>query len=107
MNEGKSYHLPELVERLEKNGGYFLDFLKVRNLEAGIIVLRPGEADTQEPHSDDELYYVISGDGWMEMGSEKVRVKAGSIIFIPAGLHHKFYGNRVDLVVLYMFAARE
>ena len=105
MTEGREFELSELTSRLEKEGGYFLDFLRVRNLEAGIIVLRPREPDTQEPHSEDELYYVISGNGWIEMGSKKIRIKEGSILFVPAGLHHKFYGNKVDLVVLYVFAA--
>jgi len=105
MSEGRVFELAQLATRLEKEGGYFLDFLKVRNLEAGIIVLHPNEADTQEPHSDDELYYVIEGNAWMEIGKKKIQVKEGSIIFIPAGLRHRFYGNVVDLVVLYMFAA--
>ena len=105
MSEAKAFELAQLASRLDKEGGYFLDFLKVRNLGAGIIVLHPNEADTQEPHSDDELYYVIKGNAWMEMGKKKIQVKEGSIIFIPAGLQHRFYGNVVDLVVLYMFAA--
>jgi mannose-6-phosphate isomerase-like protein (cupin superfamily) len=107
LSDGKVYELSQLVTRLENEGGYFMDFLKTRNLEAGIIVLHPNEADTQEPHSDDELYYVISGNAWMEMGKKKIEVKEGSIIFIPAGLRHRFYGNSKDLFVLYVFAAKE
>jgi len=105
MSEGRVFELAQLATKLDKEGGYFLDFLKVRNLEAGIIVLHPNEADTQGPHSDDELYYVIKGNAWMEIGKKKIQVKEGSIIFVPAGLRHRFYGNVVDLVVLYMFAA--
>lgn len=105
MSEGRVFELAQLASKLDKEGGYFLDFLKVRNLEAGIIVLHPNEADTQEPHSDDELYYVIKGNAWMEIGKKKIQVKESSIIFIPAGMQHRFYGNVVDLVVLYMFAA--
>ena len=104
MTEGKAFELADLSKRLEKQGGYYLDFLKVRNLEAGIIVLHPDEADTQEPHSADELYYVIKGSGSMELGKKTIAVKEGSIVFVPAGLHHRFYGNTTDLVVLYMFA---
>ena len=105
MSEARTFELSQLVTKLEEQGGYFLDFLQVRDLEAGIIVLHPGEADTQEPHSEDELYYVIDGSCWMELDKKKIPVKAGSIIFVPAGMHHRFYGNDTDLVVLYMFAA--
>ena len=104
MGEEKTFELHDLVSQLEKEGGYFLDFLKVRNLEAGIIVLHPGEKDTQEPHSADELYYVIEGAGFIELGRAKQPVKKGSIVFVPAGMRHKFYGNKQDLVILYMFA---
>lgn len=106
MSEGgRVFDLAELISRLDKEGGYFLDFLRVRGLESGVIVLRPGVADTQEPHSEDELYYVIRGSGFMELGKKKLQIREGSIVFVPAGLHHRFYGNENDLVVLYMFAA--
>lgn len=104
MTEEKVFELQDLVSRLEKEGGYFLDFLKIRDLEAGIIVLHPGEEDTQEPHPADELYYIIEGSGLMELGESKRSVKKGSIIFVPAKMHHRFYGNKEDLVILYMFA---
>lgn len=105
MSQAKTFELAELAARLRKEGGYFLDFLKVRDLEAGIIVLRSDQEDTQEPHSEDELYFVIEGSGWLELGGTKAKVKPGSIVFVPAGMHHRFYGNKIDLVVLYMFAA--
>jgi mannose-6-phosphate isomerase-like protein (cupin superfamily) len=104
MTEEKTFELQDLIAQLKKEGGYFLDFLKVRDLEAGIIMLHSGEKDTQEPHLADELYYVIEGSGFMELGKGRRPVKKGSIIFVPANMHHKFYGNKEDLVVLYMFA---
>jgi mannose-6-phosphate isomerase-like protein (cupin superfamily) len=104
MTGEKAFELHDLMARLEKEGGYFLDFLKVRDLEAGIIVLHPGDKDTQEPHSADELYYIIEGSGFIELGNSKRLVKKGSIVFVPAKMQHRFYGNKEDLVVLYMFA---
>lgn len=104
MTEEKAFELQDLVSQLEKDGGYFLDFLKVRNLEAGIIVLHPGGKDTQEPHSADELYYVVEGSGFIELGKNRRPVKKGSIIFVPTKMRHRFCGNEDDLVVLYIFA---
>jgi mannose-6-phosphate isomerase-like protein (cupin superfamily) len=104
MTEEKVFELQDLISRLEKEGGYFLDFLKVRNLEAGVLVLHSWEEDTQGPHPADELYYIIEGSGFMELGKSNRPVKKGSIIFVPARMRHRFYGNNEDLVVLYMFA---
>lgn len=104
MNEGKVFELQTLMAQLDKEGGYFLDFLKGRHLEAGIIVLHPDAKDTQDYHSVDELYYVIEGNGFLELGKKKQGVRKGTIIFVPAGTHHRFLGNSDDLVVLYIFA---
>jgi mannose-6-phosphate isomerase-like protein (cupin superfamily) len=104
MTQEKIFELQDLVKQLDKEENYFIDFLKIRHLEAGIIVLHPGEEDIQEPHSADELYCVIEGSGLIELDKSKKPVKRGSIIFVPAGLRHKFCGNKEDLVVLYMFA---
>ena len=103
MGEEKIFQLDGLLSKIEKDE-YFYDFLKIRNLEAGVIRLRPGQEDTQEPHSEDELYYVVEGSGMLELGKASKPVKKGSVIFVPAGLRHRFYGNREDLVVLYVFA---
>jgi mannose-6-phosphate isomerase-like protein (cupin superfamily) len=104
MGEERVFELTGLLSELDKEGGYFIDFLKIRDLEAGVLRLHLGEKDTQEPHSADELYYVIEGSGFIELGKTSRPVKKGSIIFVPAKMHHRFYGNRDDLVVLYMFA---
>ena len=70
--------------------------------------LEPGEDDTQDVHTSDELYYVIEGNGFIELGRKtRKQINEGSIIFVPAGLHHKFYGNSRKLVVLYVFARKE
>ena len=104
MTGEKAFELQDLVSRLEKEGGYFIDFLKVRDMEAGIIVLHSGEEGKQEPHPADELYYVIKGSGLIELGKGRRPVKKGSIVLVPAGMRHRFYGNSEDLVVLYVFA---
>lgn len=101
--KGQSFELADLLAMIEK-GGYWADFLKVRHLEAGVLRLQPGQEDTQTPHDSDELYFVIEGTGFIEVGKEKLPVKKGSAVFVPAEVPHHFYGNRDTLVVLYVFA---
>jgi mannose-6-phosphate isomerase-like protein (cupin superfamily) len=101
--KGLMFDLPELLSKIGDDS-YWVDFLKVRHLEAGVLRLRLGEEDTQTPHDADELYYVVEGSGYIEMGKERRPVKKGSIVFVPAHMPHHFYGNKELLVVLYMFA---
>lgn len=101
---GLFFELGDLLSRIPKDN-YWADFLRVRHLEAGVLRLRPGEEDTQTPHDEDELYFVIEGSGFIEVGGEKRPVKKGSVVFVPAHVPHHFFGNEKDaLVVLYMFA---
>ncbi|HKZ60883.1 MAG TPA: cupin domain-containing protein [Nitrososphaera sp.] len=101
--KAQSFELDYLLSKIGDDE-YFHDFLRVRRLEAGVLRLRPGEEDTQTPHDADELYYVVQGSGYLEVGSERKTVMKGSIVFVPAKMPHHFYGNRNLLVVLYIFA---
>ena len=38
---------------------YFLDIMHTNSFEVGILRLKPGQKDTQGPHSADELYFVV------------------------------------------------
>ena len=44
----------------------------------------PRGTDTQKPHTRDELYFVISGEGWFVNGPERRRFAPGDAIFVPA-----------------------
>ena len=69
-----------------------------------MLRLYPGQEDTQGPHDSDELYFIVEGSGFIEIGKEKKPVKKGTVVFVPADMPHHFFGNRDTLVVLYMFA---
>jgi hypothetical protein len=46
----KVFELNNLLSELNDQGGYFIDFVSTKGIQAGIIRLHPGENDTQEPH---------------------------------------------------------
>lgn len=50
----------------------------------------PGPVDTQQPHTRDELYIVISGRGTFERGEERVAFGPHDVLFVPAGVAHRF-----------------
>lgn len=85
------------------NSIYFLDFLQNDSFEVGILRLNPGQKDTQGPHSQDELYIVMEGKGYINMVEKNYEIRKGSCIFVPSKTKHYFHGNRERLVVLYVF----
>ena len=73
------------------NNSDFLTFFDLEHLQAGILRLRSGEIDTQEPHSTDEVYFVLEGDGFIEIGNKSHEIKKDLFIYVPAEVIHRFY----------------
>ena len=42
------------------------------------------------PHARDEIYIVASGAGWFVNGSTRHPFQAGDLLFVPAGVEHRF-----------------
>jgi mannose-6-phosphate isomerase-like protein (cupin superfamily) len=66
--------------------------------------LKKDQEDTQQPHVSDEIYYVISGSGTIEIDGIKNEVNPGKIIYIPKRICHSFHAVSKELVVLYILA---
>jgi mannose-6-phosphate isomerase-like protein (cupin superfamily) len=96
---------------LESSKQRYSEFLRVPSMSVGIYVLEGQATDYQKPHSEDEVYYVASGRAKMMTESEgKTKtfdVGPGSIIFVPALVHHSFYDITEKLSVLVFFAPAE
>ena len=51
--------------------------------------LNPSQGSELHVHDEmEEFYYVLSGKAQIKCGDEKVEVKAGDAIFLPAGVPH-------------------
>lgn len=50
----------------------------------------PRPADSQTPHTRDELYVIAAGSGWFVNGERRHRFGPGDVIFVPAGVVHRF-----------------
>ena len=93
----------EYLDKLKKNNAYFHTFINKESLAVGVIFLNPGENDTQDPHDSDEIYYILEGNGFLEIKDKSYRIKGGEIYFVAKGVPHHFYGNTKNLSVLYFF----
>ena len=95
-----------LTEQAQSNRSY-LEFLRVPAMSAGIYTLPSGGNDLQKPHDQDEIYFVISGVAKMRLGNEERSVVKGNVIFVEAGLEHRFFDLEEELVLLVVFAPAE
>jgi mannose-6-phosphate isomerase-like protein (cupin superfamily) len=91
----------------KQSGKRYSEFLRVPAMSAGIYVLPTGATDPQSPHKEDEMYYVVRGRARMRAGTEDQPVSEGSIIFVAAGVEHRFYEIAEELMLLVFFAPAE
>ena len=89
----------------------YLEFVRVSSFSVGIYVLDGGGTDPQKPHTEDEVYYVASGRAKMRIeadgDAESFDVSSGTIIFVPARVHHSFYDITERLALLVFFGPAE
>src|SRR5438477_12335784 len=92
----------EAQRRLEGAGGGYEIVHESPGLELGVYVLVAPEPDRQQPHEDDEVYVVLEGSGTLEVEGERVDLREGQAVFVPAGAEHRFVGYE-QLAVLVVF----
>ncbi len=101
------HELSQIIENHRKSGESWVEFLRVPALSLGIYVLGAGAADPQEPHTEDEVYYIVGGRGMLRVGAEDHELKPGSLLFVPARAVHRFHDIKEELVALVLFAPAE
>jgi mannose-6-phosphate isomerase-like protein (cupin superfamily) len=99
--------LNDVARRRAQSGRLYLEFLRVPAMSMGLYVLGAGAADPQKPHREDEAYYVVSGRGRIRIGSEDSPVAAGTVVFVKAGVEHRFHDITEELTILVFFAPAE
>lgn len=50
----------------------------------------PRGIDDQQPHLQDELYFIAKGSGTFSCGGETVQFGPGDALFAAAGVEHRF-----------------
>ena len=87
-------------------GERYLEFFTAEagTLSLGLYVLPAGDTDPQQPHTEDEIYYVVSGSARMQVGNEEREIGPGSVIFVETDVPHRFHSITETLALLVVFA---
>lgn len=68
-----------------------------------VEVYRPNKIDHQIAHTQDEIYVVISGSGIFFNNGTRSPFAAGDLIFVPAGVEHRFEDFTDDFATWVIF----
>jgi mannose-6-phosphate isomerase-like protein (cupin superfamily) len=102
-----AFDISQLIAQRAGQAQPWLPFLQVSTLTAGLYVLPEGGVDYQEPHDQDEVYYIVSGRATIEVEGENREVRPGSVIYVKAQAAHRFLDIEEELRVLVLFSAAE
>jgi quercetin dioxygenase-like cupin family protein len=102
-----AYETSDLIAQQQASGKLYLEFLRVPSLSVGVYTLPAGSRDPQQPHTEDEVYYVTHGKASIRVGDEDRAVTVGSVIFVAASVVHFFHDITEELTVLVFFAPAE
>ena len=96
----------EALERLPgPEGQRFAGVFKHGSLEVEIYA--PRGTDPQQPHTRDEVYFVVVGTGEFVCGDTRRTFGPGDILFVAAGAVHRFENFSGDLTVWVLFYGPE
>jgi len=81
-------HLGDVAANPEPYADYRPIF-ETSRLNVTHVRIKPGETVPSHTHADeDQVYWVVSGDGYVELDGVRTTVAGGSGVLIPLGTEH-------------------
>jgi mannose-6-phosphate isomerase-like protein (cupin superfamily) len=100
----KAFEYDEVARLRLESGDSYVQVLNEGSLSLGLYVLPAGSVDSQLPHAEDEVYYVVEGLGAIDVAGERRAVRSGSMIFVAKHVEHRFVDIEADLSIVVFFA---
>lgn len=83
------------------DGGHSASFLQRGTLNLKLSL--PVPPNRQTPHAQDEIYLIIRGSGILYHDGKRDHFEAGDVMFVAAGVEHRFEDFTEDLSVWVVF----
>lgn len=92
-------------QQLSQHNQPFIELFKHGSLN--VEFYQPEKVDRQTPHTRDEIYVVASGKGEFINGETTTPFEAGEVLFVPAGVEHRFINFSEDFATWVFFYGPE
>ena len=94
--------IAEAIEQLQKEKEKRFTVV-MEDGDMSIEYFAPHKIDTQQPHEQDELYVIVSGESEFYRDGETIRCSKGDVLFVPAGIEHRFINFSEDFATWVIF----
>jgi oxalate decarboxylase/phosphoglucose isomerase-like protein (cupin superfamily) len=98
------FNMDELSAQNAKTDLPYLEFMRLESMSGYIYELAAGTVDEQEPHDQDEIYYVVKGRSDFTVNNETIAIKPRDILYVKKFATHLFSNITEDLSLLVIFA---
>ncbi len=95
----------ELVTELEDDENQFTEVLDKDSVT--IEIGQYPKPSPKNPHTEDEVYYIVSGSGSIRVGDETYDVETGDVVFVEQGMEHDFFDIDEEITALTIFVGSE
>lgn len=100
----QAFEISDLAKRCDPTQASSAEFLRVPAMSLSVYRIPAGAPDPQQPHTEDEVYYVVRGRAVFRSGKKERAVEPGTVLFVEAGVEHRFERITEDLALLVVFA---
>lgn len=97
--------LVDAIQQLHSQGKPFVQLMQHGTMQ--VEYFAPKGTDTQTPHKQDELYIITSGLGEFVRDGERVNCITHDVLFVPAGMEHRFENFSDDFSTWVIFYGLE
>lgn len=79
--------------------------IQTGNFSMGLVVLEPGGGQVPWHNQEqEEVYFIVEGEGEMCLGDERQTLRSGQAVFIPSGVFHQLTNTAsTRLTMLYCY----
>lgn len=92
------------VSNVRDGGGWFRVLQTSGKSQVATMTLAPGKSSgpkgNEHPHSE-QVLYVVEGEILAEIGEEKVMLRKGDAVIVPAGTPHRFVNHAASPAVTF------
>ncbi|QGX96612.1 cupin domain-containing protein [Haloplanus rallus] len=95
----------ELITGLKEEDAQVAEVLSKESVT--IEVGKYPTASPKNPHTENEVYYIISGSGMIRIGDKTHSVESGDVVFVEQGLEHDFFNIDEEITALTIFVGSD
>jgi mannose-6-phosphate isomerase-like protein (cupin superfamily) len=100
----QAHTIRQALGLLERTGKDFTRLIEKADFDIGFY--KPERRDPQTPHARDELYVVAAGSGEFFCNGETRAFSQADVLFVPAGVEHRFRDFSTDFAAWVVFFGR-